>query len=347
MHIHARLGCLALLTLFCATAVSAQKGSPQTLPPTGAIHLDVVVTSKGGRPVSGLRKEDFTVLDNKAQRPISSFEAITGRDAPIEVILVIDGLNADYQTIGVESTQVDKFLRAEGGHLAYPVALVLFTEKGLRLVHTFSTDGNELCAAADRNDIGVRSITRNMGAFGGEERVDVSLRAMGQLLVGQVPRPGRKVVLWISPGWPLLSGTGDNLLWRQQQQTFAEIVWLSTQFLRSRVTLYSVDPLGNSANLIHNSYWRSFVKGVSKPDQVAVGDLALQVLATQSGGLVFDSTNDIAGALQQCLAESSPFYEISFDPPRAAKRDEYHHLEIKLAKPGLAAHTRQGYYEQP
>jgi hypothetical protein len=31
----------------------------------------------------------------------------------------------------------------------------------------------------------------------------------------------------------------------------------------------------------------------------------------------------------------------------AAKPDEYHQLQIKLAKPGLTARTRQGYYAQP
>jgi hypothetical protein len=50
--------------------------------------------------------------------------------------------------------------------------------------------------------------------------------------------------------------------------------------------------------------------------------------------------------VQECVAET-PYYEISFDPPTAKQRDEYHHLEIQLGKPGLTARTRQGYYAQP
>ena len=38
------------------------------------------------------------------------------------------------------------------------------------------------------------------------------------------------------------------------------------------------------------------------------------------------------------------YYELSFDPPRAEHPDEYHHIEVQVAKPGLTARTREGYY---
>jgi hypothetical protein len=42
----------------------------------------------------------------------------------------------------------------------------------------------------------------------------------------------------------------------------------------------------------------------------------------------------------------SGYYELSFNPP-PGKLNEYHHLEICLAKAGLTARTRQGYYTPP
>jgi hypothetical protein len=39
--------------------------------------------------------------------------------------------------------------------------------------------------------------------------------------------------------------------------------------------------------------------------------------------------------------------EISYGPPAADNSDEYHDLEIQLAKPGLTARTLKGYYAQP
>jgi hypothetical protein len=70
------------------------------------------------------------------------------------------------------------------------------------------------------------------------------------------------------------------------------------------------------------------------------------LIALQSGGLALNSSNNIASMVQECEAET-PYYEISFDPPPAKQRDEYHRLEIQLDKPGLTARTRQGYYAQP
>ena len=78
-----------------------------------------------------------------------------------------------------------------------------------------------------------------------------------------------------------------------------------------------------------------------------MGDLSLPVLAIQSGGLALNSSNNIAGLIQECVADAAPYYEISFDSSAAERPEEYHHLEVKVAKPGLTARTRQGYYAQP
>jgi hypothetical protein len=78
-----------------------------------------------------------------------------------------------------------------------------------------------------------------------------------------------------------------------------------------------------------------------------VGNLGLQVIAIQSGGLALSAGNDIATFLDECVADSAPYYEISFEPIAPERPDEYHRLEIKLATPGLTARTRQGYYAQP
>jgi hypothetical protein len=75
--------------------------------------------------------------------------------------------------------------------------------------------------------------------------------------------------------------------------------------------------------------------------------MGLQVFAVHSGGLVLNSGNDLAELPQKCLTDTEAYYEISFEPARAGQRDKYHHLEIRIAKPGLSARTRQNYYAQP
>jgi VWFA-related protein len=343
----ARLGSIFLAALLCAAAASAQQPSPQAQAGSGKIYLDVVVTPKSGSPVGDLQQQDFTLLDNKAAQTITSFKAVTAREAPIEIVLVIDAVNDTAENLGYARIQIDKFLKADGGNIAYPIAIDVFTDKGIQEVASFSSDGNALDAALQQQNTGLRDIGRSTGYWGATERLQLSLTALGQIVKSEAPRPGRKLILWISPGWPLLFGANTEMDSKQTQQLFTSIVGISTDLLRDGITLYSVDPLGAGESTMRASDYEEFLKGVSKPGQAQVGNLGLQVIAIQSGGLALSAGNDIAKFLDECVADSAPYYEISFEPASPERPNEYHHLEIKLAKPGLTARTRQGYYAQP
>jgi VWFA-related protein len=346
MFSNSRLCCLILLTLLCTAAASAQQASPQAQPASGDIYLDVVVTPKSGSPVADLQQQVFTVLDNNSPQAITYFQAVSGRQAPVQVVLVIDAINTDARNIGYERIQIDKFLRAEGGHLAYPVAIAVATDTGAKVAENFSSDGNALSAAMDHDQIGLRDIGRSAGFYGATERLQYSLQALSQLAVPETHQM-RKILLWISPGWPLLSGPNVELDGKQQAQIYAQIVSLSTQLRQARVTLYNVNPIGAGESIYRGTYYEDFLKGVSKPGQVNLGNLGLQVLAIQSGGLVLDFNNDVPTLLQQCISDIAPYYELSFAAPSAEPPDEYHRLQVTIAKSGLIARTRQSYYTQP
>lgn len=347
MLINARLACLLLVSFSFSATGSARQGSRQAQRSTGRIFLDVVVSPKSGPPVSGLQQQDFTVLDNKVPQTVTSFQAFDARQAPVEVILVIDAVNTGYQNLAYERSQIDNFLRADGGSLAHPTALAILSDTGMQMQNGSSSDGNALSASLDQSIIGLRNINRSAGFWGADEQFQISVGGLKQLATRLAERPGRKVVLWVSPGWPLLSGPRVDLDAKEQEQLFSEIVSLSSLLMQARITLYSIDPLGTGDIGFRTFYWKNFVKGISKPSQVQIGNLALEVLAIQSGGLALNSSNDTATLLHESLADSAPYYEISFDSAPAEKKDEYHQLEVRLARPGLTARTREGYYAQP
>ena len=348
MFTRASLGALLLAIFVCVARASAQEHHPPAPPTNHSIRLDVVVTAKSGPPVTDLQQQDFTVLDNNAPQAITSFQLVNGRQAPMEVVVVIDAVNAAYQTVAFERLQISKFLQAEGGRLAHPVALAIFTDKSTEILGgEFSNDGNALSAALNQQDVGLRFIQRSTGYYGATERLQLSLQALNQIVDSEMPRPGRKIILWVSPGWPLLSGPNTMLESKQQQQIFGDVVSISTKLRQARVTLYSLNPEGTSESLSRASYYQEFLKGVSKPNQVNIGNLGLPVLAVQSGGLALDLSNNLTASLQQCLSDVAPYYEVSFNSPPAEKPNEYHRVQIKLAKSGLTARTRQGYYAQP
>jgi VWFA-related protein len=346
MLTHARIAVFLLLPWFSAVLTSAQQN---TAPPRAGntISIDVVVTAKSGPPVAGLEQKDFTLIDNKTPQTITSFKAVSGSKDPIEVILLIDAVNTTYQHIAYERGEIDRFLRANGGQLAHPVKLAIFSDTGTRVQDSFSTDGNAISASLDQQTVALRTITRSQGFYGAADRLDLSLKTLQQLAVSEAAHPGRKFILWVSPGWPLLSGPGVQIDGKQQRQLFNAVVSASTQLRETRVTLYNVNPLGAAQDALSTFYYENFVKGVSKPSQVSPGNLGLQVLAVQSGGLVLNSSNDMTAMLQQCFADADAWYELSFESAAAEQPDEYHHLEVRVARPGLTARTRQGYYAQP
>jgi VWFA-related protein len=343
---------LALIWLLFAAIAPAQQIAPtqQIVPPAAPansqVKLAVVVTPGSGAPVAGLRQQDFTVLDNKVAQPITSFQAVTGQAAPVEAVVVVDALNIVFMGLGREQYEIAGFFHADGGRLALPTALVIFSENGLEVLGGPTLDGNALAKALADYKFKPRTLRRSQGFYGAEDRFEVSLRGLEQLVASMGPRPGRKLVLWISPGWPILSGPGVQLGSTQQDRLFQGIVQMSARLREARITLYSIDSVGVGEPLGRTYYYQAFQKGISKPSQVAVGNLSLQVLAVQSGGLALSSTG-VAGLLKQCVADASAYYELSFNALPAEKHDEYHHIEIKVAGPGMVARTRQGYYAEP
>ncbi len=342
---------MAALLLGAGAAPAQQRPDSTVLhtrtgPPSRTIHLDVVVTSKPGEPVTGLEQKDFTLLDDKTPREITSFEAVDGSKQPVEAILLVDSVNTPYGEVAQERVQIQKFLRANGGKLALPTALAVLGDTGVAIQGSYSRDGNGLATAFDKYTIGLRAIGRSAGVQGAAERLDDSLKALRMLAMYETQRPGRKIILWVSPGWPLLSGPGINLTGHDQGRIFSEITWLSSALREAETTLYAVNPLGIGESLQNVFYYQQFLGGVKRPNDVSIGNLGLQVLATQTGGLVLNST-DVAALLQECVADNATYYRLSFEPAPTETRDVYHPLKVMVAKPNATAATSTGYYAEP
>jgi VWFA-related protein len=356
MIINLRLSLFLLVPLLCTPQISARQNH-SAAHPGDRIYLDVVVSLTSGPPVSGLQRQDFTILDNNVPQTIASFEAIHGRQAPVEVVLVFDVVNVDSREASIERGEISRFLKADGGRLGYPTAVAILTDKGLQFQEDFSQDGNAISTALDHYTIPLLSIGRVSNRGGQAERFQFSFQGFAELLAREREKPGRKLFLCVSPGWPPLFGLEDMRNARLRGEVFGNIVEISTQLREGQVTVYSVDPsaIGDIASgftdppTIHlrPSGRKVHIEGAGKPSDVRMDSLTLGVIAAQSGGLVLNSGNDLAAELQKCIVDVGAYYEISFDPVITNRSNEYHHLEIRVAKPGLTARTRQGYYSQP
>jgi VWFA-related protein len=314
----------------------------------GRITLDVVVTDKSGTPVSGLELKDFTLLDNKLPAKILSFQAIDGtvlKPGPrVEVAIVIDAVNLPFGQVAIERQQIVGFLQQNGGHLAEPTTVYVMTDSGVTSSGRPTLDGNALAEATNKLDIGLRTTGQSAGAWGAIQRMGFSLHGFTTIASSEAKKPGRKLLIWAGPGWPMLNGLHYQTDAKGQQQVFNTIVELSDKLRQARISVYSV---ARGMPGINTFLYQDYLKGVKAAEKAESANLALKVLSVQSGGRVMVPDNDMTGQIDRCIRDATAFYTISFDPPRADRANEYHDLKIEVDKPGLTPLTKSGYYGQP
>lgn len=325
-------------------ALAQQKTAQSTSP--GKIQLDVTVTTSKGQPVGDLSEKDFTVLDNKRPSPIASFTPVEGKDARVQVVIVIDSVNTPYTYLGYQRDQIMKYLRSNGGALPYPTTFAVLTDTSFQLFQGASTNGNAVATELQHTDIGLREDNRSQGFWGAADRMTISLNALRSLTVAEERQPGRKLVLWVSPGWPMLSGPEVELDGNQAEVVYQNAIAFSNELRKADITLYSINSWGATESVGREFYYQSFLNGLKGPGDAEWGNLALQVLAAQSGGLVL-SSNDAVGMLKQCVADANQYYRIVLNAAPDEKPNEYHKIEVKVARSGLTARTRTGYYGRP
>jgi VWFA-related protein len=311
------------------------------------IILDVVVTDASGKPVSGLQEKDFTLLDNQQPQQIVSFQAVEGRTAkpPAHVILMLDILNNSFQNFAYELRAVEKYLDQNREQLGFPVSLAVLTDAGIDLGQP-SRDGNALIGQLKKVRMPLATIGSPEGS--NARRFHLSVQSLTKLVIDQEDVPGRVILIWMGPGWPLLSDGPYPGTPMDKRNFFGEILNLSTGFLDAQLTMDTV----SSPNLMRENgrsrdYYKVFLKGAQAADQADPGNLALPVLAYQSGGQIFEDDKDLVSNIARCIADLESYYVLSFNSPHAAQDIEYRALQITVDKPGVRPRTNASYYAQP
>jgi VWFA-related protein len=313
------------------------------------ITLDVEVTDSAEKPVKDLKQTDFTVLDNGKQQAISSFREFDGEMAlPLaQVVLVVDTMNASVQDVVIARQGVDKFLRQDNGHLTLPVSIAFLTEKGAKVSNP-SKDGNALADDLGKLQTPMRVHGFAQGINGATDRQQHSISALQTLATFEGQKPGRKLVIWVGSGWPLLSGSSD-IGEQERRRYFDWIVNLTTSLRKAHITLYSVAPLNLMPETAQNAFlYKSYLKGVENPRQADSQNLALQVLATHSGGQVLSKSGNLSAQLARCIADATSYYEISFESSEdTGQAVAYHALDVKANLPKAEVRTLTSYYAIP
>jgi VWFA-related protein len=324
--------------------VPAQSAEAATnVPRTMTIHVQL--TDKQGQAVEGLQESDFNLLDNNQPQKLLGFRAVDAavlKSEPAQVVIVVDMINADAVTVAREREEVGAYLKTNGGELPNPTSIALIQDSGVKVLPVSSQRGELLLASFNQTQSEIRQIGRGGGLYGATENVQKSLLELGQLIQYEGKKPGRKVVLVVSPGWPLLSLAGDRADTKERMWLFNNIVQFTNLLRDSNVALYCINPYEIGGTDLFE--YKGYLKGISATKDATYPDLSLQVLSTHSGGQVFISGRDILGSLKIAVRDASEGYDLTFTLAPGDRVNEYHALEVRLDKPNIKVRTTSGYY---
>jgi VWFA-related protein len=306
--------------------------------------LNVAVTDKGGNPVTGLTQQDFSLVDNKSNTPITNFKVVVHGQEPVHVILVVDNIVQDVSAGNYVKNELDKYFRAQGGPLPYPTTIAVASQTGTQLAKGFYTDPKLLADVLQQSTIGLRPTNDSAGAQGAAQNLNTELKGYETLLAFSGKLPGRKIIVWFAPGWPQLINTRLKLNELQKKLVFAQEIGFNTLTRDSNVTLYNINPIGAAANQNLAEFYRSYLGDGKHLYEVEAGDLNVAVQATHSGGLVLNQSTELGPELSQVYRDVNSWYEVTFTLPAGNGPDEYHHLEVKVDKGGLKARAQDVYY---
>jgi VWFA-related protein len=343
-----------------------------------SITLNVQVTEAAGKPVTDLNPQDFTILDNHEPRKLVAFHAIDGQamNDATEVIILLDAVNSIAPALQAERDGIFKLLAGSHGPLPYSTSFVLWSNGHLKATE----------ATTDRNAIGRAFVgmTKNLrsnacspldasvaqavkgggpGTLGsnniGQHAVSVaqclqvhfkdSLAALDGIAQKQVRVGGRTILVWVGPGWPLLSDVQFEQLTPAAHKAFFEEAGTVLHDLESaQITLDAVGPADHARKAeIARVDLRALAEGVAAPETAAPSNLALPVLAHQTGGQVSSTSSNVSADLNKFLGDADWYYALTFIPPPAQKGAELRSIEVKVNRAGVNIRNPIAYYLQP
>jgi VWFA-related protein len=177
--------------------------------------------------VTGLTKDDFTIIENGKPQRIFSFDApaqstgtspqrLFSYDAPRAgnagsaegapaTILVLDLLNTPFEDSAFCRDSVRRYLALQPAQLDSPTELMVLNNTSLDMVQSYTRSRAELVYAL--NHVPPALPYKLSGADWIDQRLSESIEALQQIALQNKGLPGRKNILWVGNGGPSIPMT--------------------------------------------------------------------------------------------------------------------------------------------
>lgn len=341
--------------LAAGTVLSAQSpGQPVFRAGVELVTIDVVATSADGRPVHGLRQDDFELFEDGVPQPIRTFEflnmaalpdlpvlppgVVTNVGEPGAIfVVVLDEIGLQVDDVQAVRRSAARFFEDTLQADDYVAVVRSGVDSGF-----FLTSDREMALDAIARSTGRRERTLGITApgsvdpevtesvasietFGTAENGRNSFRVLAGVIERLRPiQARRKAVLWFSRGGDLPSNYIESLeLGRpvgRDDEVFSRLIRTARE---ANVAIYTVDPRG--------------LRNQAAPTErdLEPFDLGpLRDLASATGGRAVLG-NDLNGALDRIAAENRAYYLIGYEPPPSSNRTRARRLRVTTRAPGV------------
>jgi VWFA-related protein len=354
--------------LLCAS-LDAQTPSPTSVPQptfragTTLVEVSAVVT-RDGQPVTDLRAEDFTVLDNGQPQPLVVFEPVDlGRgESPAQrrdFVLVIDDLHIAARHVPQALAVGQAVIDALGPHDRLAVLTTGRDDQRL----DFTTDRAAAAATVAR----VRAFGGPNVPFELDHRARTAMAVLRAVAAGvRGDAAERRSIVLVSEGHAL---PFDEPRLDDYRLAWAEYLAVLREAALSNVAIYAIDPrglrvIGPAADVpsrhvvgvpsgdITSGVGRDIVPattyaGVVSGTQVLAPYFgSLGTLSLNTGGLLTTARNDLTVDVPRMLRDSRQYYRLAYvqpDPPPGKKQPRTRSIKVQVSRPGLEVRARQRY----
>ena len=340
------LACVAAASLAVhAQAPPTQAPQPSFRAGTTLVEVSAIVT-RDGRPVTDLRAEDFTVLDNGTPQPVVAFErvdlgGVAGPAQRRDFIVVLDDLHVD----PVQTSQViwaaTSFLERLGPHDR--VAVVRTGPPDEPIEFHVDRDRTRAAIAAFRGQ------KLSGPTLDGERQI----RARAALdVIAQVAEAmrsdavERRAMLLFGEGHPAFMLEPRINSRQDVHDVYLRFLEVLRQAAIANVAIYTVDPRGLRAPGLASTTTRTVTPAA---DAISLsGDLmsSSAALASETGGIQTRWTNDLTANYARLVQDSRQYYRLAYaqpDPPPGKRQPATRKISVKVSRPGLQVRARQRY----
>ncbi|HEY2822977.1 MAG TPA: VWA domain-containing protein [Candidatus Acidoferrum sp.] len=182
------------------------------------------------------------------------------------------------------------------------------------------------------------------------DRVGMTLQAFQALARYLAPIPGRKNIMWVAGSFPIhfFPDTGRR---GQFASPYPNAVRQTAELLTAdQVAVYPIGATGVGGE----SYLQSSADpSANRTGKAVEGDeadrafnqIAMEMLARDTGGHAFYNTNGLSEAMEQAVEEGSHFYTLAYVPSNSKMDGRFRKIDLKVAGDYKVAY-RRGYYAE-